>query len=592
MGEKKKATGSRKIMFFKRIPTQLIGIMLLMLILFVVQSAISIQSLKSSKSTTAFVLDITNQEISQRNEIKIAYTKLQMYAVTYVLTNDADAKADRLKGIQKKEKELPELITTLKTFACKHETETKGQENFDNLTTAVTDYSAGVDKAIALADAGKSDEAFQVLYKDNDSSDQQFDTALTGVDDYIELTKNDAVSYVDTVEASAVKKGITGLVIFLLSFVAALFIIKKNILDELSIASRDVHQVIDNISAGKGDLTYRLKSRSNNEISLLVSGINEFIESLQEIMQKLKNGSDSLNQASLSISSEVNKANDNVSNTSAAMQELSASMITVSETAETINDKLGNVRDSVSNIRDKANEGSDFASEIMQEANSIKQEVVSKKDDTGSRMEEMSRVLNESVENSAKVSKINELTNVILDIASQTNLLALNASIEAARAGEAGKGFAVVAEEISTLAENSRQTAGNIQNISNEVTQAVQTLSDNAMDVVKFINERVLADYDAFVETGNKYEESAKKFNEMLDGFRSQSQELNTIMDNMADSISSITQSVSESSSAIESSANNSTLIVDEIQQISESLGTNQEVTIDLTKEVGRFEKL
>ena len=168
----------------------------------------------------------------------------------------------------------------------------------------------------------------------------------------------------------------------------------------------------------------------------------------------------------------------------------------------------------------------------------------------------------------------------------------MNASIEAARAGEAGKGFAVVAEEISTLAENSRQTAGNIQNISNEVTQAVQTLSDNAMDVVKFINERVLADYDAFVETGNKYEESAKKFNEMLDGFRSQSQELNTIMDNMADSISSITQSVSESSSAIESSANNSTLIVDEIQQISESLGTNQEVTIDLTKEVGRFEKL
>ena len=78
----------------------------------------------------------------------------------------------------------------------------------------------------------------------------------------------------------------------------------------------------------------------------------------------------------------------------------------------------------------------------------------------------------------------------------------------------------------------------------------------------------------------------------MLDGFRSQSQELNTIMDNMADSISSITQSVSESSSAIESSANNSTLIVDEIQQISESLGTNQEVTIDLTKEIGRFEKL
>lgn len=106
-------------------------------------------------------------------------------------------------------------------------------------------------------------------------------------------------------------------------------------------------------------------------------------------------------------------------------------------------------------------------------------------------MEELSGVLEKSVKDSEKVSQINELTKVILDIASQTNLLALNASIEAARAGEAGKGFAVVAQEISALADNSRQTAGNIQIISNEVTEAVKSLAENAMQLHLFLPQFV-----------------------------------------------------------------------------------------------------
>ncbi|MBP3198844.1 MAG: methyl-accepting chemotaxis protein, partial [Butyrivibrio sp.] len=185
--------------------------------------------------------------------------------------------------------------------------------------------------------------------------------------------------------------------------------------------------------------------------------------------------------------------------------------------------------------------------------------------------------------------QINELTNVILDIASHTNLLALNASIEAARAGEAGKGFAVVAEEISSLAENSRQTAGNIQNISNEVTAAVKSLADNAMQVLDFINTTVLSDYDAFVETGEKYEETAKIINEMLDRISDQAQSLNVIMSEMAGSVHSISQSVNEASKAINQSSENSQDIVDEISGISSAMSKNNDVTDMLSSSTKQF---
>ena len=232
------------------------------------------------------------------------------------------------------------------------------------------------------------------------------------------------------------------------------------------------------------------------------------------------------------------------------------------------------------------------AEEIRAEAIEIKDDAQNKKENTGSRMEELSGVLEQSVKDSEKVVQINELTNVILDIASQTNLLALNASIEAARAGEAGKGFAVVAQEISALADNSRQTAGNIQVISENVTKAVKDLSSNAIEVVDFINSTVIADYEAFVETGEKYESTAGIMTNILEGFSEKADSLDETMNSMADSIISITDSVEESTQAIGLSANNSTEIVGEIQEIGEAMDSNNQVTSQLNDSTRKFVNL
>ena len=79
-----------------------------------------------------------------------------------------------------------------------------------------------------------------------------------------------------------------------------------------------------------------------------------------------------------------------------------------------------------------------------------------------------------------RISGIDHVLNVILEITEQTNLLALNAAIEAARAGEVGRGFAVVADEVRKLAEKTSKSAGEIR----EVTVLVMDEMDNTTKVV------------------------------------------------------------------------------------------------------------
>ncbi len=376
------------------------------------------------------------------------------------------------------------------------------------------------------------------------------------------------------------------IVIIIISFALSFVRINKTITG----VSSELETIITNINNGKGDLTARITTKTKTELASISDGINQFLETLQAVIKDVKDGATVLTSSSDSMIVKIKSASDNVTSTSAAMEELAASMENVATTSADLTDQLSNVRAATDEIDAEVKTGTVKANEIKASADAIKKEATSKKENTGAKMEELSKVLEVSVKESEQVNQISDLTNEILNIASQTNLLALNASIEAARAGEAGKGFAVVADEISTLAANSRETAGNIQEISTRVTAAVKELSDNAVQVIDFINQNVLADYDAFVDTGAKYEETAELIEEMLGGFSEKASHLNEVMDEMSDQISVISSSVQESSNAITMSATASTEIVGEIQGITDAMDQNNDVTKQLNESTQKFE--
>ena len=210
-------------------------------------------------------------------------------------------------------------------------------------------------------------------------------------------------------------------------------------------------------------------------------------------------------------------SNTNVSDLSAMTEKLSATMQEMSDNAAHINTSTDSVKEEVDAIALRCTEINNYAKDMKDHADSMEEAARTNKESTGGKVNEILKVLNQAIEESNSVNQVNSLTNDILNIASQTNLLALNASIEAARAGEAGKGFAVVATEISQLAAASQEAANHIQQINSVVIAAVHNLADNANGIVQYMNESILPEFEAFVESGSEYKKKASYIEEVME---------------------------------------------------------------------------
>ena len=191
---------------------------------------------------------------------------------------------------------------------------------------------------------------------------------------------------------------------------------------------------------------------------------------------------------------------------------------------------------------------------------------------------------------SNRVEEVKGIVATILSISSQTNLLALNASIEAARAGEAGKGFAVVADEIRKLADESRNTANGIQNISKMVTESVENLAGNAGKMLDFVNQDVLNDYKGMVESGETYNEDAVQMNEMMQDLQSVAENLRRAANEISEAADGVSNAVNQSAAGVSNAAEYTSELAGHMTGINESVEKNVNIAESLKNEVAGFQ--
>lgn len=353
-----------------------------------------------------------------------------------------------------------------------------------------------------------------------------------------------------------------------------------------------LQRIVSKIENNEGDLTERIPVKTKDEIGQMTAGINGFLEQLQRVMQKLKMEAENMMLSAENINRKIDQSNENACNVSAAMEEMSASMQEISATLGQLATGSDNVLDEIEAMTNQVNDGVHLVVDIKGRAQEMHQSTVESKESAGKVMLDVRKTLETAVEESHSVIQINELTKEILNITSQTNLLALNASIEAARAGEAGKGFAVVADEIRGLADNSRDTANSIQSISVQVTGAVERLAKNAEDMLHFIDEKVMKDYDSFVDVVEQYKKDADSVNNILTDFAQNTNDINDTIQTMNVGINDIATAVDESAKGISSVADNAVSLVESITHIHQETENNQEISLKLRSEVERFKNV
>ena len=381
-------------------------------------------------------------------------------------------------------------------------------------------------------------------------------------------------------------------IVILIAAAVVVLVVRTSIVKPAKDATKHLNSIIKGIEDGEGNLTERLKVKSRDEVGQLAIGINAFLDQLQGIMQKLRGSSQGMNEQVNNINASIITSEGSASDVSATMEQMSASMEEIAATLDSISVESKGMLDSVLDMKALAKEGVDVTDVIKVKAEEIRKDAMTSKENTIKMIDSNKQLLETAIENSRSVEKINELTNDILGIASQTNLLALNASIEAARAGDAGRGFAVVADEIRNLAERSKDTANNIQEISVLVTGAVEALAGNANEMLGFIDGTVLADYDKLVDVANQYYADADTLDSMMDHIEDKSTEIENNITGINEGIDGINTAVDESAQGVSNVADSASQLVEMLGSIRNDAESNRAISDELSNEVSQFKHI
>ena len=565
------------------ITKKVVGAVLLLIVFAMFINTKATNSFQTSRKISIEITEVTIPMIEKTGEMTLNIERIQKYT-NAMTSSDATSAV-----IVEQGKLLDTSYNEIETLIADMNTMIEGKDDA---------YRTAYDKIVK--DYYAFTEAIQKVLERQSGSESIDLTALAQtltneVDNFMVVVHNDANSIADQLydeSAAAINRnavlGITQLCFGVLIIVAALF----TIIFPTRKATRQLTEIIQDLEKNEGDLTKRITVHMGDEIGDLVKGINLFMDKLQGIMREIKGQSESLQEASGTVIQQVQGANGNVNDVSATMEELAAGMEEVAATVEHMNVSVDSLLDMANEIADNAKDGSQFANGINTRAVAMKKEAVTSKNTTDNMIHSMRGTMQDAIAHSKNVEQINNLTSDILEIASQTNLLALNASIEAARAGDAGRGFAVVADEIRQLAENSKNTANNIQQISQMVTEAVENLAEGSDKMLQFMNTTILSDYDKLVNITEQYSNDASQMDEMMKAFDNGADGLKATISDMAENFKGISVTVDESAQGVTMAAQSAGDLVEAMHLISKSSDTNGEIAEQLQQEVNNFKRI
>ena len=552
----------------------------------IICNVMAINNIRTVNSNAADITDNCMMSVSDLGEIKNDIQVIHTLGLSHIIATDLNTMISVVGEINDNQEELEKKLDEYKKYVQ--------NDDMDTYNSLVSNYNTmkyELGNIMAYSALGKNEEAYAIANGVVSDSSTAIQKDIEVLSTHANDTASEARERLTSVYVSSLVSNGIVIIISVILIIVAIYCVMKYVIKPIIATNKDIRDIIDGIDNGEGDLTKRVRVISNDEIADLGNGINLFMDKLQEILKLIIENTNYMENVVAEVDGSVVKSNDSASDLSAMTEELSATMQDVGLSVNTINDNADNILKDVEIIATKSDDINQFSKEMKANAEKIESDARYNMVQTGEKVGNILDVLNKAIEDSKSVDQVNNLTNDILNISSQTNLLALNASIEAARAGEAGKGFAVVADEIRQLADSSRETANKIQSINSVVVAAVNNLSDNANNLVSYLQQTILPEFQTFVDGGVKYKENASYIENAMDEFVEKTDVLKKNMDEIAHSINTITTVVDDGAAGVNNAAISTQDLVEDMVNISNKMIENKSIAQNLKNSTNIFAK-
>lgn len=307
--------------------------------------------------------------------------------------------------------------------------------------------------------------------------------------------------------------------------------------------------------------------------------LNMVLNEVKKTVERLKSISTNINDSIFVAEKSSQQIAQSVNEVSKGMESQATSTSNATDNLASINNGIKSIETLSYEINDYSNKTCNLSQAGVSTLNTLTQQVHTINDSMNSTSTTVGALKKKS-------NQINDIIMMIQNISERTNLLALNASIEAARAGEHGKGFAVVAQEIGKLAEESENGTKQVEQILNEIDDAITETSDKIKNGTKATEKGVIMINDVDTVFQNIQKEIGN-ITVSSDGLYNVCKDVYTNSSSIQSQMENIVSIVEQSTATAVEVANNvyeQTNKITRIKEISEELVAISQELINITK--------